>query len=259
MKVDKNIDFCNLYLNWIKENIEQFQINSTTFRLTLPFLDRNNDLIEFYIIKKEDGTFCITDDGATINDLHMAGFDVSSSDRRKKILDTIISAHGVTRTEDNELLIHCTMGDLAFKKHMLAQCMVKVSDMFYLSKSNVQSVFLDDVQSFLDKNDVRYIENICITGKSKLATHYDFAIGRSKNSAERLIKVVNNMDLNAARNIIFAWNDTKEGRQHDTKLYTFIQNTDKKVSQDAVGALKEYGIHPALWTEKENYIAELIA
>ena len=117
----------------------------------------------------------------------------------------------------------------------------------------------DDVQSFLDKNDVRYIENICITGKSKLATHYDFAIGRSKNSAERLIKVVNNMDLNAARNIIFAWNDTKEGRQHDTKLYTFIQNTDKKVSQDAVGALKEYGIHPALWTEKENYIAELIA
>lgn len=142
---------------------------------------------------------------------------------------------------------------------MLAQCMVKVSDMFYLSRSNVQSVFLEDVQKFFDAHDVRYIDNICLTGKSKLTTHYDFAIARSKNSAERFIKVVNNMDLNAARNIIFAWNDTKDMRQHEAKLYTFIQNTDKKVSDDALGALKEYGINPALWTEKDKYISELIA
>ena len=106
---------------------------------------------------------------------------------------------------------------------------------------------------------MRYIDNICLTGKSKLTTHYDFAIARSKNSAERFIKVVNNMDLNAARNIIFAWNDTKDMRQHEAKLYTFIQNTDKKVSDDALGALKEYGINPALWTEKDKYISELIA
>ena len=36
---------------------------------------------------------------------------------------------------------------LPLKKHMLAQCMLKVSDMFYLSRSNIQAVFLDDVQN----------------------------------------------------------------------------------------------------------------
>jgi hypothetical protein len=96
-------------------------------------------------------------------------------------------------------------------------------------------------------------------GKSKLATHYDFAVARSKRSPERLIKVVNNMDLNAARNIIFSWNDTKDMRQQGTKLYTFIQDTDKKISEDAIRAIQEYGINTALWTEKDKYVQELSA
>ena len=259
MKTDTNIDFCNLYLNWIKDNIEQFKVNDNTFRITLPFLDRNNDYTDIYIIKKENDTYFLTDDGATLSDLLMNGFTYANSSRRKKLLESILCSHGVTLTLDDELIINCSLKDLPLKKHMLAQCMIKISDMFFLSKPNVQSLFLDDVRNFLDINDVRYIDNINITGKSKLTTHYDFAIGRSNRSAERLIKVINNMDLNSAKNVIFAWNDTKEARQHDTKLYTFIQNTDRKVSEDAIEALKEYDIFPALWSEKEKYINELIA
>ena len=259
MSVQHDIDFGKQYLDWLKQNIDQYKVNSTTYRITLPFLDRNNDCIELYIIEQGDGTFYITDDGATIRDLQLGGFDLDSGVRRMTILNSIISSYGVTKTETNDLTVNCTTSDLPLKKHMLAQCMVKISDMFYLSRNNVQSVFLDDVQKFFDANDVRYIDNICLTGKSKLTTHYDFAIARSKKSTERFIKVVNNMDLNAARNIIFAWNDTKDMRQREAKLYAFIQNTDRKVSDDAIGALKEYGINPALWTEKDHYIQELTA
>ncbi|MCM1039530.1 MAG: DUF1828 domain-containing protein [Ruminococcus sp.] len=259
MKSNTTIDFGKIYVNWLKQNIDQYPVNEYTFRITLPFLDRNNDLVEMYIIDDRDGSYTITDDGTTLSDLQLSGFDYSSSDRRKGILQSIITAHGVTKTENDELAIKCSMNDLPLKKHMLAQCIVKVSDMFSLSRNNVQSLFLEDVQKFLDINEVRYIENICLTGKSKLTTHFDFAIARSKNSSERLIKVINNMNLDAARNIIFAWNDTKDMRQKETKLYAFIQNVDKKVSDDALGALREYGIHPALWTEKDKYIAELIA
>ena len=259
MKTQADIDFADLYLGWLKENIAQFQVNQSTFRLTLPFLDRNNDYIEIYIIQKDNNSFYITDDGSTLNDLTLNGFDLKSSEKRRLILNNIISAHGVSLTEDNELTISCTLSDLPLKKHMLAQCMIKVSDMFYLSKPTVQSFFLEDVQNFLDIHDVRYFENFSLVGKSKLSTHYDFAIAKSKNSPERLIKVVNNLDLNAARNIIFAWNDTKDMRQSESKLYTFIKDTDKKVSSDAVGALEEYGIKPALWTVREDFIPELIA
>lgn len=246
-------------IGWLKQNISEYKVNDNIYRITLPFLDRNNDYVDIYILDKGNGWYTITDDGYTISDLKLGGFDIGASAKRRSLLDFIVLSYGINRSEHNELMVDCTENDLPVKKHMLAQCMVKVSDMFYLSRSNVQSIFLDDVQNFFDKNDIRYVNNICLIGKSKLATHYDFAVARSKRSPERLIKVVNNMDLNAARNIIFSWNDTKDMRQQGTKLYTFIQDTDKKISEDAIRAIQEYGINTALWTEKDKYVQELSA
>ena len=252
-------DFGREYIDWLKKNISQYKISDNIYRVTLPFLDRNNDYVDIYILDKGNGLYTITDDGYTISDLKLGGFDIGASDKRKSLLDFIVSSYGISRSEHNELMVDCTETELSVKKHMLAQCMIKVSDMFYLSKANVQSIFLDDVQSFFDKNDIRYVNNIGIIGKSKLTTHYDFAIARSKKSPERLIKVVNNMDLNAARNIIFSWNDIKDMRQEGTKLYTIIQDTDKKISEDAIKAIQEYDINTALWTQRDKYVQELSA
>ena len=85
MKTKVDMDFGKLYVDWLKQNIDQYKVNETTFRLTLPFLDRNNDLIEMYIINNGDGTYSITDDGATISDLQLGGFDFSTSARRNCI------------------------------------------------------------------------------------------------------------------------------------------------------------------------------
>ena len=120
MKTKVDMDFGKLYVDWLKQNIDQYKVNETTFRLTLPFLDRNNDLIEMYIINNGDGTYSITDDGATISDLQLGGFDFSTSARRKSILEAIVSAHGVTKTDNDELIVNCTTNDLPLKKHMLA-------------------------------------------------------------------------------------------------------------------------------------------
>lgn len=255
----KNDDFSAIYLRWLSDNIEQFQISNDIYRITLPFLDRNNDHTDLYIIDQHNGTFMITDDGAVLSDLALCGFDFSNSERRQRTLQSVVSAHGVSISDTNELQVICTLDDLPQKKHMLAQCMVKVSDMFYLSKPNVQSIFVDDVQNFLDDHDVRYVPDIFVTGKSKLTSHYDFVVSRSKKSAERLIKVFNRMDLDSARNAIFTWNDTREFRQPEAKLFIFIQNSNRKISKDAVNALKEYEITPTLWTEREGIIPALVA
>ena len=41
-----DMDFGKIYVDWLKQNIDQYRVNEMTFRLTLPFLDRNNDHIE---------------------------------------------------------------------------------------------------------------------------------------------------------------------------------------------------------------------
>ena len=50
MKAKTDMDFGKIYVEWLKQNIDQFRVNETTSRMTLPFLDRNNDHIEMYII-----------------------------------------------------------------------------------------------------------------------------------------------------------------------------------------------------------------
>ena len=123
----------------------------------------------------------------------------------------------------------------------------------------IESLFYEDVQKFLDDNGIRYIPNVSFLGKSKLPTNYDFAIAGSNKVPERLIKVVNRMNTDQARNIIFSWNDTKDGRREDTKLYAFIQDSEEKVSKDALEALKQYDIHPTLWSERNAVLGELVA
>lgn len=122
--IDLNIDF-------LKPYIAQYKISDTTFRLTLPFLDRNNDFIELYIIKNKNETYTLTDDGATIADLQLNGFNFLTDKKSQAILDDIVSTYGVNKTKHDELLIHCTMNDLSSKKHMLIQCIIKINDIFY--------------------------------------------------------------------------------------------------------------------------------
>lgn len=50
--MNNKYDFKKLYLDWLKDNIEQSKINDNIYRITLPFLNRDNDLIELYVIKK---------------------------------------------------------------------------------------------------------------------------------------------------------------------------------------------------------------
>ena len=250
-------DFKKIYTDWLYENIEQYKINEAVCRLTLPFLDRNNDFIELFIKIQDDGRYYITDDSETINELKLSQFDIFSSPRRKEILNSILVSHGVSLSENNELYVICKKGTLAQSKHMLSQCILKVSDMFYLSRKNVKSLFLEDVQNFLDDNGIRYIENISLNGKSKLMSNYDFGIGKSKEAPARMIKVINNLDLNQAKNTIFSWTDTEEERKNKSVLYVFIQDTEKKISKDAINALEEYLITPVLWSNRKNYVEAL--
>ena len=37
MKTKADLDFGKLYVDWLKQNIDQYKVNDTTFRLTLPF------------------------------------------------------------------------------------------------------------------------------------------------------------------------------------------------------------------------------
>lgn len=260
MNVSSNAhSFVNNYMLWLKNNIIENKITNDTYRVTTPFLDRNNDHIEVYVIMQDKNNFKITDDGATVGELLFSGFSIKGSNKRQDIFNTIIASHGVSSGDNNELYVDANMSNFAMKKHMLTQCMIKVSDLFSLSQPNIKSIFLEDIKYFLESNDIRFTERTSFLGKSRLVNNFDFVIAGHKEVPERIIRGINTIRADYAKSIIFSWEDIKETRPKNATLYTFINDDGKKASKEALQALHEYDIKPVLWSERQNYIEELVA
>lgn len=248
--------FIDSYISWLKQNTTALKLESGAVEISSPFLDRNNDYIQIYIVPDGDG-YRLSDDGYTLSDLELSGLKFNTS-KRKEELNTILRGFGI-QLNGTELYCKCSSSNFPIKKHNLMQAILAVNDLFVLSQPNVISLFLQDVESFLKENNIRYMKNIKFAGKSGFDHAYDFAIPQSQLAPERLLKTVNNLERSIAQNIIFSWNDTIQVREPGTKLYTFINDKGKQVPDTCIEALKEYGIKPITWSSKSNIIKELSA
>jgi U3 small nucleolar ribonucleoprotein component len=63
----------NAYIEWLCKNISIKEINGM-YEITTPFLDNHNDHIQIYI-KKSDSRLILTDNGQTITNLRLSGFE----------------------------------------------------------------------------------------------------------------------------------------------------------------------------------------
>ena len=251
-------NFKDGYFKWLYDNTQQFNINNNISRLTLPYLDRNNDCTEIFI-KFDGNRYIITDDSETLSELYLSNFNLFSSKKRTTIFNQILLSHGVKKSDDDELYITCSKEEIKKKIHLLTQCMIKISDLFYTAKNTVQSLFIEDVQLFLDKNDIRYSQNVSFSGISGLTTNYDFLIPKSKNAPERIIKVVNNIDQQQTNSILFLWNDTSQARKdYLSTLYVFLQDEGKKISSSIITSMNNYDVIPVMWSKREKFTKDLV-
>ena len=224
------------YIDWLKEEITITEIGKT-FEITSPFLDRFNDYLQIYVTPMDNENLQLSDDSYIINNLISSGVDLSSK-RRKEFLNSITKKFGIEKKE-NELTVKCTLNDFPKKKHLLAQAMLTIDDMFMLSQNRIASLFLDDLIEFFNKKEIFYTENVSFIGKTGYAFQYDFVLQRSKNHPERLCKAINNMSKSNVESILFAWSDTRETRHEDTQLIV-IANDANNINENEVNALTNY-------------------
>ena len=224
------------YIDWLKEEITITEIGKT-FEITSPFLDRFNDYLQIYVTPMDNENLQLSDDSYIINNLITSGVDLSSK-RRKELLNSITKKFGIEKKE-TELTVNCTLNDFPKKKHLLAQAMLTIDDMFMLSQNRIASLFLDDLIEFFNKKEIFYTENVSFIGKTGYAFQYDFVLQRSKNHPERLCKAINNMSKSNVESILFAWSDTRETRHEDTQLIVIV-NDANTINENEVNALTNY-------------------
>ena len=156
------------YTAWLRDKTVLRQIDDWV-EITTPYLDRHNDYVQIYA-KKSNGSFTLTDDGYTIDDLEQSGCKLDSR-KRQDLLKMTLNGFGV-QAHGKALEVHATPDNFALRKHNLVQAILAVNDMFCLATPMVANLFYEDVAAWLDLHDVRYTPKVKFTGKSG----YDFSI-----------------------------------------------------------------------------------
>ena len=112
-----------------------------------------------------------------------------------------------------------------------------------------QRITFDDIQEFLDENDIPYTPSVQFVGTSGYTHNYEFALPKMRGKPERLCKALNNPSKEKIESILFAWQDTQPVRPSESKLIIFM-NDQKKISKDIYTALNNYNVSPIDWSKR---------
>lgn len=245
----------NDYWTWLRDHTHIREIDGW-YEITTPYLDRHNDFVQLYA-KRQNNEYILTDDAYTLHDLEMSGCKIDSP-KRERLLQLTLNGFGVIR---NGMALESTATSKTFpvKKHGLLQAILAVNDMFYLARPYVRSLFVEDVESWLESTDVRYSPKVKLTGKSGFDHIFEFLIPKSKDKPERLLKTMNRPDRDTVQAMIMSWVDTRETRPPNAKAIALLNDQETHVSEPVKEALQSYQIEPLLWSERDHYIPELVA
>jgi Domain of unknown function DUF1829/Domain of unknown function DUF1828 len=243
------------YAAWLRDKTVLRQIDDWV-EITTPYLDRHNDYVQIYA-KKANGSFTLTDDGHTIDDLEQSGCKLDSR-KRQDLLKMTLNGFGV-QAHGKALEVHATPDNFAVRKHNLVQAILAVNDMFYLAAPMVASLFYEDVIAWLDLHDIRYTPKVKFTGKSGYDHLFDFVIPKSRQQPERIVQTINRPSRDTAQAIAFAWIDTKEVRSPESRAYALLNDSEQTLSQTVIEALLNYEVRAVPWSQRETVREELAA
>ena len=241
------------YWAWLKDKTTIREIDQWV-EITTPYLDRHNDYVQIYAKRKGSG-FVLTDDSYILEDLELSGCKIDSN-KRKDLLNQTLNGFGV-KANDKALVVDASKENFALQKHNLVQAMLAVNDLFYLAKPLVASIFLEDVTTWLDVSNIRYTPKIKLTGKSGYDHMFDFIIPKSLAKPERILRAINRPGRDTAQAIAFSWIDTREVRPPESRAFAILNDTEKDISESVLDAMRNYDVHPVLWSQRSEIHGEL--
>ena len=251
-------------MSWIDELIEEyfkFLKDKTSIHtdeitgwsvISTPYLGIFNDTIELFI-KKNNGKILLSDDGKTIHNLDLVGANINRSPRRKEILDKIFLNYGISSKGD-EIITEATEKDFPQKKHNLISAIVEVNDLYTLAKHTIATIFKEDVQQYLDEQEIVYTPQFISKGSTGLEFTFDFQIAYKQK--EIVIKSFNNINKLNLPNFLFSWEDIKTAREKVTQKnvigLAIINNEEKEIKHEYLDALTSKGADYILWTDRNK-------
>ncbi len=241
------------YYTWLKSKTVIIPDQRTEWvAIQTPFIGLFNDVIEMYARKKED-KITLSDNGETFHNLDLVGTSLSRVGERRNIAERILLNYGI-QCKDDELITETTEQNFSQKKHNFLSAIIELNDLYVLSKSNVLSIFKEDVRTYLDEKNIIYTPDFISKGATGLEFMFDFQIA-GKNS-ELVLKSFNTISKQTLSSFLFSWDDIKPIRERVSKksvtAIAIINDDEKPIKGEFLEALKNKQANYIIWSERNS-------
>ena len=134
-----------IYFDWLFKNSDYINISNDVVKINTSFYDNQFDSIEMYVEFLKNDEIIVTDDGWTISELENHGIYFSQKNKtNSRLLQNIVNNLGIENV-GGELFIKTSLDKFAIAKQRLLQGILQVNDLVFLQKSNVNSIFYEEV------------------------------------------------------------------------------------------------------------------
>lgn len=176
-------------------------------RIRTPYLYPDGDVIDLFL--KPD-TQTLTDLGETLRWLEMQTVSQSLSKKQELCLQDIQITYGIE--EYRGMLIVRVRNNLAEAITRLAQGSIALSNLWFLSRTQLAGSLNDEVAALLDEYHIPYQRDIKLVGRSARSWRLDFQTRHPRCSA--LVEVLSTGNRSAANlkvnNMVAAWVDLNQ-------------------------------------------------
>lgn len=257
----KNDDILNRYLTWLKKNIILSEGINDAIEVSSPFVDFMNDNIKIYIKPMGDDKYLLSDDGYTIWNLKAMGINFQKNSAKSNMLNYIVKSKNLSLNNEDELEITADKENIGQSIHFLIQGIISVSDLLLTHEKTVKSIFLEEVQKYFDANKDKYdpTRDFLLRGRSQLVHQFNYLM-TTRNREKKIVNIINHLDRTRLEVTLLSWGDTHEERvrlYHDDLKMAVIINDSKKINSEYIGYLKNYGITPIPFSNKNLLYNEL--
>lgn len=225
----------NSYHKWLKDDGTMFSdIDNGYVSISTSFLDNNFDNITLYAKLVGKDKIIISDFGNTLFELEEIGIHLNKRSKTAwKLFHQTLNDFGI-KQKDESLVIETTLKRFPIAKNRLLQGILRINDLRYLNKENIQSTFNDVLAELFKDNKVLFSSNIEIANGDGISSHFDFSVP-SISHKEQLIKTVGRPnDKNQAKIFNYDVKATSLVRDANYLLILDDKNYRSNIEQDTI-------------------------
>lgn len=245
------------YVKWYREKLLVKDFDGYS-EIVTPYVNHLNDRVRLYLEEKPNDLLRISDDGETFNELALAGLDITK-ETRQRIITSVLRQFG-SKLDEDIVYIECEAKNFPKAKHKMIETIIRLYDLLNTHRSNVTSLFTEEVQDYFYEKDFGGMPNVRLTGYSGIDYQVDYVLGARKNRPEIWVQIVNRFDYNSLARVNYIYQDIANNRdiQQVSKKILIYNDLENKVASKAIQASKVSDIQLLAWSQKEEF-SDLLA